>query len=69
MDAKEFLGQLLQEDIPSYMQWHDQCMRAKEILSPYDKQVGNHCIEAISSLLPQNAIVAVDIGQNQLWFE
>ena len=67
MDAKEFLGQLLQEDIPSYMQWHDQCMRAKEILSPYDKQVGNHCIEAISSLLPQNAIVAVDIGQNQCW--
>lgn len=67
LDAKEFLTQLLAEDIPQYTQWHYKCMEAKRILAPYDKQIGNYCIEEISALLPANPIVAVDIGQNQCW--
>lgn len=66
-DAKAFLLKLLEEDIPKYTEWHDKCMKAKEILSFHDRELGNFCIEAISDLLPENPIVAVDIGQNQCW--
>ena len=67
MDAKEFLSKLLEEDIPEYTEWNKNCFEAKKILEPYDKELGNLCIEKISSLLPENPIVAIDIGQNQCW--
>lgn len=66
-DAKEFLEKLLEEDIPEYTEWNKKCFEAKEILEPYDKDLGNLCIEKISSILPQNPTVAIDIGQNQCW--
>lgn len=67
IDAKEFLMKLMEEDIPEYVEWHDKCMRAKEMLLPYDKEIGNRCIEAISDMLPVDPIMAIDIGQNQCW--
>lgn len=67
MDAKEFLLNLLNEDIPVYDEWNKKCFEAKALLEPFDKDLGNHCIEMISSLLPENPIVAVDIGQTQCW--
>lgn len=67
VDAKEFLQKLLRENIPVYSEWHEKCIEAKRALSPYDKEIGNHCMEAISALLPKNPIVAVDVGQNQCW--
>ena len=66
-DAREFLGKLINENIPVYSEWHDKCLKARNLLSPYDKELGNYCIEAISKLLPENPIVAIDIGQNQCW--
>ena len=67
IDAKEFLEKLLNEDIPQYTEWNAECCKARDILKPYDKELGNHCIEKISELLPCNPIVTVDIGQNQCW--
>ena len=67
MDAKEFLSKLLEEKIPQYSEWNKKCFEAKKILEPYDKELGNYCIEKISSILPKNPIVAIDIGQNQCW--
>ena len=67
MDAKAFFEKLLEEDIPEYNDWNRRCHEAKECLNLFDKELGNHCIEKISSLLPQNPIVAVDVGQNQCW--
>lgn len=67
MDAKEFLQNLMDEDIPRYTEWHDKCFEAKKILAPFDKELGNRCIEAVSDQLPENPIVAVDIGQHQCW--
>lgn len=66
-DAKEFLLNLMEEDIPVYEEWNRTCFKAKELLEPYDKDLGNLCIEEISSLLPENPIVAIDIGQTQCW--
>jgi acetolactate synthase-1/2/3 large subunit len=67
VDAKAFLLELLNEDIPVYDEWNRKCFEAKSILENYDKDLGNLCIEKISSLLPENPIVAIDIGQAQCW--
>ena len=67
VDAKEFIETLLNEDIPVYEKWNRHCFEAKELLKSFDKEIGNECIEKISSLLPPNPIVAVDVGQNQCW--
>ena len=67
IDAKSFLEDLLAEDIPVYNDWNSRCFAAKSILKHYDKEIGNYCLEKISSLLPSNPIVAVDVGQNQCW--
>ncbi len=67
MDAGDFLRRLLSEDVPLYEKWNRACFAAKELLEPFDKEVGNLCIEAISSLLPENPVITVDIGQNQCW--
>ncbi len=67
IDAKEFLEHLMYEDIPVYDGWNKACFEAKALLEPYDRDLGNLCIEKISSMLPENPIVAVDIGQAQCW--
>lgn len=67
VDAKEFLTNLLAEDISVYDKWNKKCFEAKALLAPYDKDLGNICIEKISALLPENPIVAIDIGQAQCW--
>ena len=67
IDAKEFLLKLLDENIPIYDDWNKRCFEAKELLESYDKDLGNLCIEEISSILPINPIVAIDIGQTQCW--
>lgn len=67
VDAKEFIEQLLSEDIPEYSEWNKACFEARELLDEYDKDLGNLCIEKISSLLPENPVVAIDIGQTQCW--
>lgn len=67
IDAKDFLNQLLKEDIPRYTDWKNKCLKAKTFLDDYDNEIGNLVIKKISSLLPENPIVAVDVGQNQCW--
>ena len=66
-DACDFMNQLLNEDIPDFSNWKNQCMQAKKVLTSFDKEEGNLAVEKISSLLPENPIVAVDVGQNQCW--
>lgn len=67
IDAKDFLSQLISEPIPKYTDWKNKCFEAKKILSIYDNEVGNRAIQKLSSLLPENPIVAVDVGQHQCW--
>jgi hypothetical protein len=42
-------------------------MEAKRILEHIDNTDGNNVIEKISSLLPTNPIVTVDVGQHECW--
>ena len=58
---------LLNENVPDYSKWRNLCLRAKSILDDFDKQPGNMAVEKISSLLPPNANVSVDVGMNQCW--
>ena len=67
IDVKEFISMLLNEDIPDYTKWKNTCLKAKNLLEKYDKTEGNLAIEKISSLLPENPIISVDVGQNQCW--
>lgn len=66
-DARDFLRKILNEDVRDYSAWRNQCLEAKKILSEYDLQPGNRAVEKIASLLPENPIVAVDVGMNQCW--
>lgn len=66
-DARDFLGIIMNEEIKDYSKWKRDCMEAKYILDGYDVQPGNKAIKEISSLLPRNPIVSVDVGMNQCW--
>lgn len=66
-DARDFMRILLNENVGDYSKWKTQCLKAKKILEKYDIQPGNLAITKISSLLPANPIVAVDVGMNQCW--
>ena len=66
-DARDFLRLLLSEEIPDYSGWKKRCMEAKSILESYDRQPGNEAVETISSMLPPNPVISVDVGMNQCW--
>ena len=58
---------LLDEDVADFSRWKAQCFEAKEYLTNYDIQPGNKAVMKISSLLPENPIVSVDVGMHQCW--
>lgn len=66
-DARDFMRMLLAQNIEDYSAWRNQCLEAKKILDAYDKQPGNHAVEKIASLLPENPVVSVDVGMHQCW--
>lgn len=66
-DARDFMRMVLSEPLSDYSEWKKKCLEAKVILDNYDKQPGNYAVEAISALLPPNAIVSVDVGMHQCW--
>lgn len=66
-DARDFMRILLNEKVKDFSQWKKQCLEAKEFLQDYDIQPGNLAVKKISSLLPENPIIAVDVGMNQCW--
>jgi len=67
LDAKEFMQKLNEEDIPSYTGWKQKCIQLRDYLEGYDDEIGNLVVKKISSLLPENPIIAVDIGQHMCW--
>lgn len=66
-DARDFMRMLLSEAVPDFSHWRNVCLKAKSVLDAYDKQPGNLAVEVIGKMLPENAIVSVDVGMNQCW--
>lgn len=66
-DARDFMRMILSENVSDFSEWRNQCMEAKKILEDYDIQPGNLAVKKISLLLPDNPVVAVDVGMNQCW--
>ncbi|MBQ2538512.1 MAG: thiamine pyrophosphate-binding protein [Bacteroidales bacterium] len=66
-DAADFMRMLLAEEVGDYSAWRQQCLEAKAVLAPYDRQPGNCAVEAIAALLPPNPNVSVDVGMHQCW--
>lgn len=66
-DARDFMRILLDENVRDFSKWRKQCLEAKKILENYDIQPGNKAIMKISSMLPHDPIVAIDVGMNQCW--
>lgn len=66
-DVRDFMRMLLSEEVGDYFSWKAQCFEAKEYLSKYDVQPGNRAVMKISSMLPENPIVSVDVGMHQCW--
>lgn len=67
VDAREFIERLNGESIPQYTEWRRKCEKLRECLAGIDDVEGNFAMKAISELLPDNPVVAVDVGQNQCW--
>ncbi len=67
MDAKDFMEYLMNLDFPDFSHWKARCMEVKSLLDGYDNTEGNDIIEKISSMLPVNPIVTVDVGQHECW--
>lgn len=66
-DARDFIRIIMSENVRKYSKWLDNCKQAKKFLEKYDVQPGNLAVKKISSLLPKNPIIAVDVGMNQCW--
>ena len=66
-DAKDFITYLSTENWPVYSRWWNQCFSAKNMLKDFDVQIGNLAVKEISSLLPCDPIITVDVGMHQCW--
>lgn len=67
IDAKEFINKLLKEKVPDYTEWNAKCLKLRDRLEGHDDTLGNRVIKKIGLMLPENPIVAVDIGQAMCW--
>ena len=66
-DARDFMRMIMEEEVPDYIRWKNQCLEAKRYLSTFDQQPGNMAVKRIASLLPENPNVSVDVGMHQCW--
>lgn len=53
----------MEENIPDYSEWWNNCKAAMLLLEKYDDTEGNRLMKKLSEMLPENPIITVDIGQ------
>lgn len=63
--AISILSQLT--ELPVYTDWIHVCNEIRHKLSEIDQQWPNEIISALSELLPDDAVITADVGQNQVW--
>lgn len=66
-DAKDFVLKLLEENIPDYHEWREKCFKLRDYLEGQDDELGNLAVKKLGEMLPENPIIAVDIGQTMCW--
>jgi len=49
------------------VEWLDKCHKIKDLLSGIDNLLPNDYVNKISKMLPAEATVTTDVGQNQVW--
>ena len=47
--------------------WRQQCQQVKNLLAESDRLEPNELIERFSNLVPAEAVITTDVGQNQVW--
>lgn len=74
VDIKEFLYSVnVSAELKKVVQnkkfnhWIDWCLKVKRQLQYIDNQEGNDVIRKFSHIIPSNAIITTDVGQNQVW--
>jgi acetolactate synthase-1/2/3 large subunit len=76
MDIRTFLrmlnlnnGNFAKKNYSSWFEWIKQCkMKYSENCSSYEKSISpHHFLREVSKALPEDAIICVDVGQNQMW--
>lgn len=63
--AIRILSQLT--ELPVYTDWIHVCNEIRHKLSEIDQQWPNEIISALSEVLPDDALITADVGQNQVW--
>lgn len=48
-------------------EWIASCNSLRPIFGKYDKSFGNYLFETITSYLPEDANIVLDVGKNELW--
>lgn len=66
-DVKAVLKYMLTLPQKDLKEWNDICGRIKDELKDIDSRLPNKLVQKISDLIPEDAIVTTDVGQNQVW--
>ncbi|MCQ2516075.1 MAG: thiamine pyrophosphate-binding protein [Saccharofermentans sp.] len=68
MDARVLLNKLSELDIPKVdSSWISVCDTIREKLSGLDDRLPNIIMRKLSESIPENTVIATDVGQNQVW--
>lgn len=68
-DCKDVLS-LLNKNIKirkNYSPWLEVCDEIKSVFSSYDNEEGNVLIKKLGNIIPDDAVITTDVGQNQIW--
>ncbi len=66
-DLKEVLLELHKCSF-NFTRWNNICTLIKEKLIGYDDEEYNRMYSVMSETLPKDALITLDVGQNQIWF-
>jgi len=68
-DLSTVVQRLLQNSLEpqDHSDWVHQCREVKRLLADVDRLEPNALIEQFSELVPEQAVITTDVGQNQVW--
>jgi len=68
MDASVLLNKLFVMDIPKAQEeWINVCDEIRNKVAGLDDRLPNRIMRKLSDCIPENTVIATDVGQNQVW--